>query len=226
MNLRRGAHDLVMNSVWGPYSRRVMAQDRTWRWRGLRLDVPAGVFHPGLFFSSRFVVRALDKLELAGIRVLDVGCGSGVLGIAAARAGATVTAVDINPAAVAVTGANARRNNVAVAALESDLLDAVDGETFDLILVNPPYFAADPTDDASRAFFAGAGFEYFDRFFAQIRPHLVGGARVLMVLSGTCDLDAIGASAGGQGSELRLWRRRFALGLVENLLFDVVLAGR
>ena len=214
-----------MNRLWGPYAQRVMAGDRVWTWDGLTLQVPAGVFHPGLFFSSKFVARALGELDLAGRLVADVGCGSGLLALTAARGGAHVLALDINPAAVATTQQNAARNGLLVEAAESDLLDAAAGRSVDLIVVNPPYFAADPTDAASRAFFAGADFGYFDRFFAQVEPRVRSGTRVLMVLSGTCDLAAIGDRASRHRLELRLWRRHRSAGLVENLLFDVVAAG-
>jgi len=57
--------------------------------------------------------------------VLDVGCGSGVLAIAAAKLGhAPVVAVDVDPSAVAATRANAMRNGVAVDARRVDVLDA------------------------------------------------------------------------------------------------------
>ena len=60
---------------------------------------------------------------VSGRRVLDFGSGSGLVAIAAAKAGATsVTAVDIDPFAVASIGLNARANGVTVAALECDVL--------------------------------------------------------------------------------------------------------
>jgi release factor glutamine methyltransferase len=86
--------------VYGPLTVRHIRSERRWRWRGLRLVAPIGVFHPGLFFSSGVLADHIERSELLGRRVLDVGCGSGLLSLAAARAGAIVTAIDINPAAV------------------------------------------------------------------------------------------------------------------------------
>jgi predicted nicotinamide N-methyase len=65
----------------------------------------------------------LDHPELvAGRRVLDVACGSGLVAIAAARAGArTVQAIDIDPAAITATRRNARANAVTVAARVADV---------------------------------------------------------------------------------------------------------
>jgi ribosomal protein L11 methyltransferase len=73
----------------------------------------------------------------AGATVLDVGCGSGILAIAAARLGAArVVGVDTDPIAVEATAANARRNRVArrVRAVHGSL--PVDGGPFDLVLAN------------------------------------------------------------------------------------------
>lgn len=103
----------------------------------LRID-PGHCFGSGSHPSTRLILTALDRRPPAPAgAVLDVGCGSGILSIAAARlGGGSVTAVDIDPDAVAVTAANAAANGVA------DLISAsvtpvgdLDGR-FDLALVN------------------------------------------------------------------------------------------
>lgn len=81
----------------------------------LALD-PGRAFGSGHHATTLMCLEALDELDLdgglAGRRVADVGCGSGVLAIAAAARGAHVQAVDIDPAAVDVTRENAERNGV------------------------------------------------------------------------------------------------------------------
>lgn len=84
----------------------------------------------------------LEELErwggAAGAEVLDLGCGTGVLSVAAAKLGAKhVTAVDPEPDAVALTGAAARRNGVAEA-IETIAGDVavLKRRTFDLVLAN------------------------------------------------------------------------------------------
>lgn len=81
----------------------------------LALD-PGRAFGSGHHATTLLCLEALDALDLdtglSGRRVADVGCGSGVLGIAAAARGAQVEAVDIDPAAIDVTRENAERNGV------------------------------------------------------------------------------------------------------------------
>lgn len=94
-------------------------------------------FGQGNHPTTRLVLAALDAVLQPGDRVLDVGCGSGVLGIAAARLGAgAVRAVDIEDEAVAATRANAATNGVAdrVEASSTPVEEVRGG--FDVVLAN------------------------------------------------------------------------------------------
>lgn len=73
---------------------------------------PGRAFGSGHHATTVLCLELLDGLELRGRRVADVGCGSGVLAIAAARRGAEVVAVDLDAVAVAVTRENAVANGV------------------------------------------------------------------------------------------------------------------
>jgi ribosomal protein L11 methyltransferase len=98
---------------------------------------PGRSFGSGSHPSTRLVLAALEDVIGGGERVLDVGCGSGVLAVAAARLGAaSVVAVDIDPEAIEVTAANAARNGVAEqVAASTESLEELDG-TFDVVLAN------------------------------------------------------------------------------------------
>jgi methylase of polypeptide subunit release factors len=112
---------------------------------GFRLVVYPTVFHPKLFLTSEFFARFLSTIDLAGKNVADIGTGSGILALAAARAGATVVALDINPKAVNAATDNARANGLSdrVTAVRSDLKSALaPGFLFDVIISNPPFFSA------------------------------------------------------------------------------------
>ncbi len=86
--------------------------------------------------TTRLCLRALQRLDLHGKRVLDVGTGSGVLAIAAAKLGASrVVAVDNDPDALAAADDNARRNDVRVDLRLVDLRRA-QLEPADVVLAN------------------------------------------------------------------------------------------
>lgn len=100
----------------------------------IRLD-PGLAFGTGSHPTTQMVLRwiAANEAALRGARVLDYGCGSGILAIAAARFGAAeVVAVDIDPAAVGATADNARRNGVG---LQAGLPETAHGG-FDVVLAN------------------------------------------------------------------------------------------
>lgn len=84
---------------------------------------PGRAFGTGAHPTTRLALELLQEVEPAAL--LDVGCGSGVLSIAAAKLGfAPVTAVDADAAAVEVTRENAERNGVTLEALVLDALAA------------------------------------------------------------------------------------------------------
>lgn len=181
------------------------------------MQVPSGVFHPGLFFSSAVLAAEIERRQPGGRSVLDIGCGSGLLSLVAARAGAAVTAIDVSALAVEATASNATANGLDIEVLQSDLFAALGDRRFDLVVVNPPYFAKDPLDDAERAWFAGANLDYFDRFFAGVGGHLAEGSQrgmLLMVLGEGCDMQTITTAATRHGFALSVAvRRRVWLGV-------------
>jgi ribosomal protein L11 methyltransferase len=113
----------------------------------LALD-PGMAFGTGLHPTTRLCLAALEGLADRGIlassgagggpaRVIDVGSGSGILAIAAAKLGAgSVLAVDVDPIAVQASGSNARRNRLA-RAIRAREGSAPSGEgPFDVVLAN------------------------------------------------------------------------------------------
>jgi ribosomal protein L11 methyltransferase len=101
---------------------------------------PGRAFGSGAHASTRLALAALERLVGGGERVLDAGCGSGVLGIAALALGAAeVVGVDHDPAAIAASRANATRNRVGDRFTASDRpldeVTATDGP-FDLVVAN------------------------------------------------------------------------------------------
>jgi ribosomal protein L11 methyltransferase len=103
----------------------------------LRID-PGRAFGSGAHATTRMCLAELERLVEPSAAVADVGCGSGVLAVAAARLGAAVAvAVDVDPEAVRATGENAARNGVleqveASATAVGDLED----HAYDVVVAN------------------------------------------------------------------------------------------
>jgi ribosomal protein L11 methyltransferase len=98
----------------------------------LRLD-PGLAFGTGTHPTTRMCLRWIAQRDLSGHRVLDYGCGSGILAMAASKFGATnIDAVDIDDAAVQATVANASVNNTP---LQAGLPDKASGE-YAVVLAN------------------------------------------------------------------------------------------
>jgi 16S rRNA (guanine1207-N2)-methyltransferase len=131
------------------------------RGREIRLLPDDRIFARGrLDDATRMLAEAFEVPPRAA--VLDLGSGSGVLGIVAALLEPTsqVTLVDSDPLAVAVSRLNAIENGASnVTAYLSDLLHELPGQTFDLVLVNPPFHRGRAHDSsiADRFVAAAAG---------------------------------------------------------------------
>lgn len=114
---------------------------RSYRPRGgeavVRLD-PGMAFGTGQHPTTLMCLRALDELLRLGMDVLDLGTGSGILALAAARLGATsVLALDIDPQAAAVARENVRLNGLdAVVQVEERALNQALRAAFDLAMAN------------------------------------------------------------------------------------------
>ena len=95
---------------------------------------PGMAFGTGSHPTTRLCLEWLEREIRGGERVLDYGCGSGILAIAAARLGAaSVAGVDIDPQAVEAARANAQRNGVTAGFFDS--AEPVAGE-YDLVVAN------------------------------------------------------------------------------------------
>src|SRR6266404_3010231 len=148
---------------------------------GFRLSVPPTVFHPRFFLSSEYFAEFIDRLDLSGKSVADIGTGSGILALAAARAGATnVLALDINPNAARSARENAQANGFGncVTAVCANLLDSLAPRPlFDVILSSPPKHAHE-----------------------RLKP----GGSIYVMLSSDSDLDLLGRLINKAGLRARL----------------------
>ena len=137
--------------------------------------------------EDSFLMReALKTLDCKPKTVLDMGTGSGILAIAAAREGCSVTAVDINPDAIEFAKKAAEKENLKINFILSDLFEKVKRK-FDLIVFNPPYVKTEDSetrDMQSIAWDGGPdGLQVINRFLSQVRDHLNASGKILLLVS-------------------------------------------
>lgn len=146
-------------------------------YKDVQVELAPEVYEPAE--DSELLAGELESHMRPGISVLDMGCGAGLLGVLAAKAGAVVTAADINPTAVELAQRNAVGNGVKIKAICSDLFEKVAG-TFDMIVFNPPYL---PDNDDVPGSETWAMRDVLERFVRHAAAHLRPGGLVLVVVS-------------------------------------------
>ncbi|MFH1095274.1 MAG: HemK2/MTQ2 family protein methyltransferase [Candidatus Micrarchaeota archaeon] len=159
------------------------------RGHSLLLRVPSSVYAP----SDDSALLASVALDACFGDVLEVGCGSGVVGILLALEGKcdSLTLLDINPQAVACAKENARKNKIGakIKFICSDLFVRLPASShFDFILFNPPYLPTMQDEKLpgriNRAFDGGKdGLEAVAGFLARVKKHLAPGGKILLVAS-------------------------------------------
>ncbi len=166
------------------------------------------VLNPVVFRSGEWLARSLADLVPAGSgTALDMGTGSGVGAIFAARLGYRVTAVDINPEAVRCARINTLLNHRErqIDVREGDLFAPVAGEKFDLILFNPPFFRGTPKNLFDMAW---RGTDVLERFAAGLRGALTPTGRALILLSSDGDARGMLTAFGAEGMAVTTAKRR------------------
>jgi release factor glutamine methyltransferase len=166
---------------------------------GLELEIWPGVFHPKYFGSTSILANFVSSLPLRGRTFLEIGCGSGVVAMCAARAGAKVTAVDINPDAVRCTKANAERNKLIVTTSTSDVFSSIAPGRFDVIAWNPPFLQGEPDSFAGAAFFGGKDLDVIRRFIREARSYLEVDGAIYTILSSDVAIGRIEQLFGNEG---------------------------
>ena len=125
--------DLVICPAWVPFEPNSDVEPGV---TVLRIE-PGATFGLGDHPTTMLSMRAIRQALHAGSTVLDVGCGSGVLAVGACVLGAShAVAIDIAPASVPITKANAATNGVAdLVEVSTNSLAEIDGQ-FDIVVAN------------------------------------------------------------------------------------------
>ena len=150
---------------------------------------------PDVYPPSEDSVMLIESLEISpDEKILEIGCGSGVVSIHCARYGADVVCGDINPAAVELTRANAEKNGAVLEVTETDLFSGIDGR-FDTIVFNLPYLPVQDDGVLAKAWSGGDdGMGPLPRLIEEAPDRLEHGGRVVVVVSSLMDqpkLDAL-----------------------------------
>ena len=174
---------------------------------------------PDVYNPSDDSYLILETIEVnSGERFLDMGCGSGLIAVHAAKAGADVVAADINPHAVDCTRRNAHKNGVRLEVVQSNLFEQLHG-SFDVIAFNPPYLALEEksTSWIEKSWSGGEdGADVAGPFLEQAHRYLAPNGRIYMILS----------SLGGLRTLLRTAKKHYRSELIEekHMFFESIFA--
>ena len=150
---------------------------------GAMARAPDDVYSPAE--DSFLMLEAISTIPVTNKKVLDLGTGSGILGLYCAMRGAIVTVTDIASAAVIYAQKAAQTLGLTLAAVQSDLFSNV-SERFDLVLFNPPYLSSETVED--RTVDGGkCGRVLAERFLAGLPTHLNEDGTALLLLSSQND---------------------------------------
>jgi release factor glutamine methyltransferase len=142
-------------------------------------SIPRRVYAPG--DDTFLMVDAIGALSVEGKNVLDLGTGSGILGLYCALRYAHVTAADIDEMAIRQTADAARLLDVELKLVVSDLFSNIPSQ-FDVVLFNPPYLPSEGTHDGTVDGGSG-GRDLIIRFLEELPYYLRKDGSALLLIS-------------------------------------------
>ena len=141
--------------------------------------VPPQVYAPG--DDTFLMIDAISTLSIEGKNILDLGTGTGILGLYCALSNAHVTASDIDELAIRHAADTARLLSVELKLIVSDLFSNIPGQ-FDLVLFNPPYLPSEGAHDGTIDGGSG-GRDLIIRFLEELPNHLQKDGSALLLVS-------------------------------------------
>lgn len=181
----------IVAAVYKPLLVKWLSKPRNYRYRGIKLVVPPEVFHPGFFSSTKLLLNFIAEQPLQRYSLLELGAGSGLISMYAAKKGAHVTASDVSSVAIRYLHQNTGNNELNIKIIHSNLFDNIPSQTFDYIIINPPYYKKHPRSEADYAWYCGLNGEYFEQLFHHLTSYTHAATKVLMVLCDGCDIQMI-----------------------------------
>ncbi|MCP4483084.1 MAG: methyltransferase [Flavobacteriaceae bacterium] len=164
---------------------------RKYKYQEIEVLVHPDVFPPHLTLSTKILLDFIVELELQYKTFLELGCGSGIISLLASKKGATVTSTDINETALEFLEKASFQNDLKINIKKSNLFENIEGESFEFIVINPPYYPKKPKNVKEKAWFCGEDFEYFKNLFQQLPNYISTDNYVYMILSEDCEINTI-----------------------------------
>jgi release factor glutamine methyltransferase len=188
--LKKISHPLLKFGLQFYYSK-----PRNYCYQDICIKIHPDVFPPQMTFSTKILLDFINEMDFKDKTFLELGCGSGIIALLAAKKKATVTASDINKTALEYLVTNSEKNNLEVNTVFSDLFQNLENQTFDYIVINPPYYPKTAKSVKEHAWFCGENFDYFKKLFHQLPNYLSETTHCYMILSQDCAIEKIKAIA-------------------------------
>lgn len=196
---------------------RRIREPRIIAFKDLQIQICPHVFNP---ITGRTTAFFIDNMMIPpSTRVLEIGTGTGAIAVAAARLTNQVIATDVSPFAVKcatkTVTLNSARHRVKIR--QGDLFAPVLGESFDIILFNPPYFALKPNSWDATAWSAGSNFDLITRFLSEARQVLAKEGQIQILFSSRAPLKKIMSLIRSEGYRAQIIAKKYILGFLERI---------
>lgn len=168
-------------------------------YKGLMLKTSDDVYEPAedSFLAAELIEKYLSEIKEGHLSVLDMGTGTGILGLIAARSGKVdrITFADINDDALNLSRENYKSNSKLLDPradfVKSDLFNDVKG-SYDLMIFNAPYLPHEEIKAHANEWDGGSeGVGLSIEFLKQALPHMKRGAHIILTASSLSSLDSL-----------------------------------
>lgn len=179
------------------------SKEHSYSYKGIEITVFPKVFSPFLTISTKILLDLINEKDIKNKHFLELGAGSGIVSFFASTKGAIVTASEISKPALDGLYYNKEKLKSDVTIIASDLFTNIQN-TFDIIIINPPYYPRKPKTEEEMAWFCGEDFEYFSKLFHSLTKVTHSQSDVYMILSQDCNIDHIKSIAAENNFSLNL----------------------